>query len=71
MSIMTITFYNWTNLPLFSHKCTSAFQSYSSTALDRITLLLQAITADLLRRDRFDYRVDVCCVTIGAHIQGL
>jgi hypothetical protein len=34
---------------------------------------LQAITADMLHRvwDEFDYRVDVCRVTLGAHIEGL
>jgi hypothetical protein len=32
-----------------------------------------AITADMLHRvwDEFDYRVDVCRVTQGAHIEGL
>jgi hypothetical protein len=32
-----------------------------------------AITADMLHRvwDEFDYRVDVCHVTQGAHIEGL
>jgi hypothetical protein len=40
---------------------------------DRITHELQTITADLLHRvwDEFDYRVDVCRVTQGAHIEGL
>ena len=40
---------------------------------DRITHALQAITADMLHRvwDEFDYRVDVCRVTQGAHIEGL
>jgi hypothetical protein len=35
--------------------------------------LQQAITADMLHRvwDEFDYRVDVCRVTQGAHIEGL
>jgi hypothetical protein len=39
---------------------------------DRITHALQAITADMLHRvwDEFDYRVDVCRVTQGAHIEG-
>jgi hypothetical protein len=34
---------------------------------------LQTITADMLHRawDEFDYRVDVCRVTQGAHIEGL
>jgi hypothetical protein len=37
---------------------------------DRITHALQTITADMLHRvwDEFDYRVDVCRVTQGAHI---
>jgi hypothetical protein len=40
---------------------------------DRITHALQAITADMLHRvwDEFYYRVDVCRVTQGAHIEGL
>ena len=40
---------------------------------DRITHSLQTITADMLHRvwDAFDYRVDVCRVTQGAHIEGL
>jgi hypothetical protein len=39
---------------------------------DRITHALQAITEDMLHRvrDEFDYRVDVCHVTQGAHIEG-
>jgi hypothetical protein len=40
---------------------------------DRITHALQTITADMLHLvwDEFDYRVDVCRVTQGAHIEGL
>jgi hypothetical protein len=40
---------------------------------DRITRALQTITADMLHRawDEFDYRVDVCRVTQGSHIEGL
>jgi len=40
---------------------------------DRITHALQTITADMLHRhwDEFYYRVDVCRVTQGAHIEGL
>jgi hypothetical protein len=40
---------------------------------DRITHALQTITADMLQRvwDEFDYRVYVCRVTQGAHIEGL
>jgi hypothetical protein len=40
---------------------------------DRITHALQTITVDMLHRvwDEFDYRVDVCRVTQGAHIEGL
>jgi hypothetical protein len=40
---------------------------------DRITHALLAITEDMLHRvwDEFDYRVDVCRVTQGAHIEGL
>jgi hypothetical protein len=39
----------------------------------RITHALQTITADMLHPvwDEFDYRVDVCRVTPGAHIEGL
>jgi len=40
---------------------------------DRITHALQTISADMLHRvwDEFDYRVDVCHVTQGAHTEGL
>ncbi|PNF35926.1 hypothetical protein B7P43_G03533 [Cryptotermes secundus] len=40
---------------------------------DSITHALQAITADMLHWvwDEFDYHVDVCHVTKGAHIEGL
>jgi hypothetical protein len=40
---------------------------------DRITRALQTITADTLHRvwDEFDYCVDVCRVTQGAHTEGL
>jgi len=40
---------------------------------DRITHVVQTITADMLHRvwDEFDYRVEVCRVTQGAHIEGL
>ena len=40
---------------------------------DRITHALQTITADMLHSvwDEFDYRVDVCRMTHGAHIEGL
>jgi hypothetical protein len=40
---------------------------------DRITHALQTVTADMLHRvwGEFDYRVDVCRVTQGAHIEGL
>jgi hypothetical protein len=40
---------------------------------DRITHALQTITVDMLHRvwDEFDYSVDVCHVTKGAHIEGL
>jgi hypothetical protein len=40
---------------------------------DRIMHALQTITADMLHRvwDDFDYHVDVCRVTQGAHIEGL
>jgi hypothetical protein len=40
---------------------------------DRITHALQTITADMLHRvwDEFNYRVGVCRLTQGAHIEGL
>jgi hypothetical protein len=40
---------------------------------DRITHALQTVTADMLHRgwDEFDYRLDVCRVTQGAHTEGL
>jgi len=40
---------------------------------DRITHALQTITVDMQQRvwNEFDYRVDVCLVTQGAHIEGL
>jgi hypothetical protein len=40
---------------------------------DWIVHALQTITADMLHGvwDEFDYRVDVCRVTQGAHIEGL
>jgi hypothetical protein len=40
---------------------------------DRVTHALQTITADMIHRvwDEFDYRVDVCRVTQGAHVEGL
>jgi hypothetical protein len=40
---------------------------------DRITHAVHTITADMLHRvwDEFGYRVEVCCVTQGAHIEGL
>jgi hypothetical protein len=40
---------------------------------DRITHPLQAVTAEMLHQvwDELDYRVDVCRVTQGAHIEGL
>jgi hypothetical protein len=46
---------------------------FSCLLHDRITHALQAITADMLHWvwDEFDYRVDVCRVTQGAHNEGL
>ena len=40
---------------------------------DRITHALQTVTSDMLHQvwDEFDYRVDVCRVTQGAHTEGL
>jgi hypothetical protein len=39
---------------------------------DQITHAVQAITVDMLHNvwNEFDYRVDVCRVTQGAHIEG-
>ena len=46
---------------------------YLKELRDRITHPLQTITAELLHQvwDEFDYHVDVCPVTQGAHIEGL
>jgi hypothetical protein len=51
------------------HHCSCPSRNFC----DRITHALQAITVDMLHQvwDEFDYRVDVCCVTQGAHIEGL
>jgi hypothetical protein len=40
---------------------------------DQITRALQTIMADMLHRvwDEFDYCVDVCRATQGAHVEGL
>ena len=47
-----------------------AFHAYCGAAG---SVSKMAITADMLHRvwDEFDYRVDVCRVTQGAHIEGL
>jgi hypothetical protein len=49
------------------------FAMFLKEIRDRITHALQTITADMLHRvwDEFDYRVDVCRVIQGAHIEGL
>ena len=51
------------------HHCPCPWTNF----LDRITHALQTITADMLHRvwDKFDYRVDVCRVTQGTHIEEL
>jgi hypothetical protein len=56
--------------PPFSHECTRATQSSSLTALDRrCCKWRQPHTHSIW--DKFDYSVDVCRVTQGAHIEGL
>jgi hypothetical protein len=50
-----------------------ALPMFLSELRDRITHALQTITADMLHLvwDDFDYRVDVCRVTQGAHTEEL
>jgi hypothetical protein len=56
--------------PPFSQECTRATQSCSPTALDR-TCWKWRQPHTLTIWDEFDYRVDVCRVTQGAHTEGL
>jgi hypothetical protein len=54
----------------FSQECTRATQSCSPTALDRTCCKCRQPHTHTIW-DEFDYRVDVCRVTQGAHIEGL
>jgi hypothetical protein len=56
--------------PPFSPDCTWAPQAWSSTALDRTYCKRRQPHTHTIW-DEFDYRVDVCRVTQGAHIEGL
>jgi hypothetical protein len=56
--------------PQFSEECTRATQSCSPIALDRTCCKWRQPHTHTIR-DEFDYRVDVCRVTQGAHIEGL
>jgi hypothetical protein len=55
--------------PPISQEYTRAAQSCSPTALDRTCCKWRPHTHIIW--DEFDYRVDVCRVTQGAHIEGL
>jgi hypothetical protein len=54
----------------FSQECTRATQSCSSTALDRTCSKWRQPHTHTIW-DELDYRVDVCRMTQGAHIEGL
>jgi hypothetical protein len=54
----------------FSQDCTRATQSCSPTLLDRTCCKWRQLHTHTIW-DEFDYRVDVCRVTQGAHIEGL
>jgi hypothetical protein len=56
--------------PPFSQACTRATQSCSPTALDRTCRKWRQPHTHTIW-DEFDYRVDVCRVTQGAHTEGL
>jgi hypothetical protein len=56
--------------PQFSQVCTRATQSCSPTALDRTCCKWRQPHTHTIW-DEVDYRVDVCRVTQGAHIEGL
>jgi hypothetical protein len=49
------------------------FPMFLNKLHDQITHAMQIITADMSHQvwDEFDYRVDVCRMTQGAHIEGL
>jgi hypothetical protein len=55
--------------PPILQKCKRATQSCSPTALDRTCCKRRQPHTHTIR-DEFDYRVDVCRVTQGAHIEG-
>jgi hypothetical protein len=54
----------------FSQECTRATQSCSPTALDRTCCKWRQSHTHTIWEE-FDYRVDVCRVTHGAHIERL
>jgi hypothetical protein len=54
----------------FSQECTKAAQSCSPIALDRTCCKWRQSHTHTIW-DEFDYRVNVCRVTQGAHIEGL
>jgi hypothetical protein len=56
--------------PPFSQEYTRVTQSCSPTALDRTCCKYRQPHTHTIW-DEFDYRVDVCRVTQGAHIEGL
>jgi hypothetical protein len=56
--------------PQFSQECTRATQSCSPAALDRTCSKWRQPHTHTIW-DEFNYRVDVCRVTQGAHIEGL
>jgi hypothetical protein len=56
--------------PPFSQECMRATQSCSPTALDRTCCKRRQPHTHTIW-DEFHYRVDVCRVTQGAHIEGL
>jgi hypothetical protein len=56
--------------PPFLQECTRATQSCSPTALDRTCCRWRQPHTHTIW-DEFDYRVDVCRVTQGSHIEGL
>ena len=58
---------------MYRHKLVPLIPVFLEEVCDRIKYALQTITEDMLHRvwEEFHYRVDVCRVTKGAHIEGL
>jgi hypothetical protein len=56
--------------PPVLQECAGASQSWAPTALDRTCCKWRQQHTHTVW-DEFDYRVDVCRVTQGAHIEGL